>query len=284
NGTAMFDLSLSVEEGDQGLRVTLEYNTDLFEEGTILRLLGHWRSLLEAIVADPACRLSALPLLSGDERQTLLVAFNATAADYPRAACLHHLVADQVERTPAAVAVACGPEELSYRELDRRSNQLAHQLRGLGVGPGALVGLCVERSVAMVVGLLGVLKAGGAYVPLDPSYPRDRLAFMLDDAQVPLVLTQQRLMDRLAGHRARVLSLASDQQTLPCEAEAKPACLATPLDPAYVVYTSGSTGRPNGVVIAHRALVNHSLAIAKRFGLQASDRVLQFASLSFDVA
>ena len=185
-----------METADE-LRATVEYNTDLFDAATITRLLGHFQTLLEGIVADPEQRLSALPLLPVAERQQLLVAWNNTRGGEPQGQCLHQLFEAQVEQTPEAVAVVYEGQELTYRELNRQANQLAHHLQSLGVGPEVLVGLYSERSLEMVIGLLAILKAGGAYVPLDPTYPKDRLAFMLEDARVAVLLTRERLVSEL---------------------------------------------------------------------------------------
>jgi non-ribosomal peptide synthetase component F len=192
-GTTKFDLTLSLGEGAAGLTGWLAYNTALFEEDTVRRMAGHFITLLRGVVANPECRLADLPLLTGAERQQLLVEWNATAAAYPER-CIHELCEEQADRTPDAVAVECAGQTLSYAELDRRANQVAHYLGKLGVGPETLVGLCVERSCEAIVGLLGILKAGGAYLPLDPAYPAARLAFMLNDAHVSVLLTQERLV------------------------------------------------------------------------------------------
>ena len=189
--TSQFDLALFLRERDGKLIGFLEYNTDLFDRSTIERMVGHFQTLLEGIVADPDQSISTLPLLTEEEKHQLLVEWNDTAADYPKDSCIHELFEAQVERTPEAIAVQFEGKQLTYRELNSRANQLAHYLQGLGVGPEKLVGICVERSLEMVVGLLGILKAGGAYVPLDPAYPRERLAFMLEDSQFSVLLTQQ---------------------------------------------------------------------------------------------
>src|SRR5437660_1665332 len=199
-GTAQFDLSASVREGPEGLRVTLRYNTDLYDAATIRRMLGHYETLLAGIVADPELRLSRLPLLTAAERHQLLSQWNNTHAPFPESACIHELFEAQVERTPEAIAVVFEDAQLTYRELNRHANRLAHCLRALGVGPETLVGICMERSFEMIIGLLGVLKAGGAYLPLDPAYPKDRLAFLLDDARPSVLLTQERLLDVLPAH------------------------------------------------------------------------------------
>ena len=197
NGIAQYDVALVMTDTAQGLTGELQYNTKLFEAATITRMLGHFQTLLEGIVANPEQRLSDLPLLTEAELQQLLVERNATQIAYPEDSCLQQLIEDQVERTPDAVAVVFKDTQLTYRELNARANQLAHYLRQLGVGPEVLVGLCMERSVEMVVGLLGILKAGGAYVPLDPSYPAERLAFMLADAQMAMLLSHSSLKEQL---------------------------------------------------------------------------------------
>jgi non-ribosomal peptide synthetase component F len=210
-GTAKFDLTLSLTETERGLRGSLEYDTELFDSATIRRMLGHYQRLLEGMVVDADRSISALELLTEAEREQLLVEWNDTRADYPEGLCIHELFEAQVERTPDAIAVVFEGEELTYGELNRRANRLAHYLRRLGVGPEVLVGICVERSLEMVVGLLGILKAGGAYVPLDPEYPRERLEFMLEDAQIPVLLTQQRLMADLPIQNRFVWTRTGDE-------------------------------------------------------------------------
>ncbi|MHC5719358.1 MAG: AMP-binding protein, partial [Nostoc sp.] len=194
--TAKFDMTLQMRETAQGLVGTLEYNTDLFESSSISRMVEHLQTLLSGIVANPQQRLLELPLLTQTEK-TLLVQWNDTSVKYPQHQCIHQLFEAQVERTPHAVAVVFESEQLTYCELNARANQLAHYLRSLGVGPEVLVGISVERSLSMVIGLLGILKAGGTYVPLDPTYPQERLTFILEDAQVPVLLTQGRLVEAM---------------------------------------------------------------------------------------
>jgi len=254
NVTAKFDLTLWMEETQTGMRGALEYNADLFDRATIVRMAGHFQTLLEGIVADPEGRVSDLPLLTAEEENQLLVTWNNTRSDYPHERCVHELFEAQVAGRPDAVAVVFGQERLTYRELNCRSNQLAHRLRSLGVGPEVLVGILMERSFEMVVGLLGVLKAGGAYVPLDPGYPRERLAFMLSDARVSVLLTQKRLRGVLPEHGTRVLCLDSDWRKIAEECEDNPVSGVRPENLAYVIYTSGSTGRPKGVMILPSAL------------------------------
>ena len=254
-GTAKFELTLSLQDTEQGLLATVEYNTDLFDPTTITRMLGHFQTLLEGIIADPEQRLADLPLLTAAEKQQLLVEWNNTTTDYPQDTCLHELFEAQVERTPDAVAVVCNGQQLTYSALNRRANQLAHYLRALGVGPEVCVGLCVERSLEMVVGLLGILKAGGAYVPLDPAYPTERLASVVADAHVAVLVTQQQCIATLPEHRAQVVCLDTDWERMAQQSEANPASGVTPENLAYVMYTSGSTGTPKGVMVEHRQVL-----------------------------
>jgi amino acid adenylation domain-containing protein len=259
-GTAKFDLTLSMVQEGEELRGTVEYNTDLFDKTTITRLIGHFQTLLEGIVANPDQSIATLPLLTEAERQKFLLEWNRTQIEYPKNSGIQKLFEAQVERTPDALAVICGEERLSYQELNRRANQLAHHLQAFGVGPEVFVGIFVERSLAMVVGLMGILKAGGAYVPLDPMYPRERLAYMLADARTPILLTQQRLVERLPDHRAQVLCLDTDWEHISRESEENPVSTATADNAAYVIYTSGSTGRPKGVLITQRNVVHSTCA------------------------
>jgi amino acid adenylation domain-containing protein len=288
-GTMQLDLSLDMVETEQGLSASVEYSTDLFEAATIACILEHFQILLEGIVANPNQRLSDLPLLTQGERQKLLVEWNNTQIDDQQNQCIHELFEAQVARSPDAVAVASEDEQLTYQELNIRANQLAHYLQSLGVGPEVPVGICVERSLEMVVGLLAILKAGGAYVPLDPTYPQERLAFMLNDAQVTVLLTQARLTKALPQHKASVVCLDVDWQANWPENQENPTWLhstseATAENLAYVIYTSGSTGNPKGVMVQHSSLVRYIETVSVEFGIQPGDRVLQFASLSFDVA
>jgi amino acid adenylation domain-containing protein len=240
--------------------------------------------LLEGIATNSDRRLSELALLTARERRLVVEDWNATAASYRGDCCVHELFAEQAARTPDAVAVVFAEESLTYRELDRRSNQLAHHLRGLGVGPEVVVGLCVERSLAMVVGLLGILKAGGAYLPLDPSYPPDRLAFMLEDARAPVLVTQERVRACVPAHGALVVQLDADWPLVASEPSTAPVSEVVPDHLAYVIYTSGSTGRPKGVMIRHRNVVSlfSSAPLGSCFGPR--DVVLAVTSLSFDIS
>ena len=250
--TAKFELTLAFRDTAQGLLGTLEYNTDLFDHATITRMLDHLYTLLEGIVANPEQRLTDLPLLTAAERRQFLVEWHDTSVDYPQDTCLHELFEAQVERTPGAVAVVCDGQQLTYSALNRRANQLAHHLRALGVGPEVCVGLCVERSLETVVGLLGILKAGGAYVPLDQAYPTERLVSMMADAQIGILVTQQQCIAALPEHEAHVVCLDTDWERMAQQSEANPTRRATPENLAYVLYTSGSTGTPKGVMVEHR--------------------------------
>ncbi len=282
--SAKFDLTLLLEEGDDGLKCVWEYNTDLFDAATVARMATHFQILLEGIVADPEQRIAHLPILSDAERHQLLVEWNDTAADYPSDRCIHQLFEAQVERTPNAVAVIFEDQQLTYAELNARANQLAYHLQTLGVGPDVLVGICCERSLEMVIGLLCILKAGGAYVPLDPSYPAERLAFMLDDAAVPVLLTQAHLRPSLPPTAAQVVCLDRECPTIAAQPETTPASGVQPQHLAYMIYTSGSTGRPKGAMNEHRGVVNRLWWMQDTYHLQPDDRVLQKTPFSFDVS
>jgi amino acid adenylation domain-containing protein len=278
--TSTVDLTLAMSESKSGLNAVLDYAVDLFDPATIERLFGHLRVLLEGIVADPTCPIGALPLLTPAERARMLVDWNATAMEYPRRGA-HHLVEAQVDAAPDAVAVACAGREITYRELDRRGNQLARALQRRGVGPGARVGISLERSIDMVVAALAVLKSGAAYVPLDPTYPRERLAFIAADASLQLLLTQASLADRIA---APTLRLDADAAEIAAESDARLEGAFDPETIAYVLYTSGSTGKPKGVRVPHRALASFLTSMRAEPGFTSTDRLLAVTSLSFDIA
>ena len=281
---AKFDLMLSVAEGADTLKLALEYNTDLFDASTVERMAGHFQVLLEGIAADPEQRVSTLPMLTEIERRQLLVEWNDTRADYPDAGPVHKLFEAQAERTPDATAVVFGKERLAYRELNERANQVAHHLRALGVAPDVRVGVCMERSVEMVVGVLGILKAGGAYVPLDPAYPQERLAFMVEDTEAPVLLTQKRLVKGLPKSRAQLVCLDIDWKVVARQNKGNPTGEMKADNLAYVIYTSGSTGRPKGVAMTHGSLVNLLSWQLRNSALPGGAKTLQFASLSFDVS
>jgi amino acid adenylation domain-containing protein len=258
------------------------YDRERFDDETIVRMLGHLTTMLEGIAARPEETLSELPLLTEGERHQVLVEWNATQSDYPRGS-IAELFEAQVERTPAGVAVAFGGESLSYGELNGRANQLARHLKGLGVGPEARVAICAERSLEMVVGLLGILKAGGAYVPLDPSYPKERLAFMLEDSRVEVLLTQERMLGSLPEHGGRVVCLDRDWPRIEEESGANLPGGGGGDELAYVIYTSGSTGIPKGVAVSHRA-VNRLVLNTDYVEVKATDRIAQASNASFDAA
>ncbi|MGH2412160.1 MAG: amino acid adenylation domain-containing protein, partial [Microcystaceae cyanobacterium] len=284
--TAKFDLTLSMKESEQGLKGVWEYNSDLFEAETIERMTGHFQTLLEGIAAQPQQRIGDLAWLTSAECHQVLVEWNQTQVDYGSVWCIHQLFEAQVERTPQAIAVEFEGQQLTYEQLNVRANQLARYLQRLGVGPEVLVGICVERSLEMVVGLLGILKAGGAYVPLDPTYPPERLAFMLADAQVSVLVTQRALLERLPEPQAQLVCLDEDEGASAI-AEFSPLNLFTPVredNLAYVIYTSGSTGQPKGVLVAHQGLANLLEFQTQTFEVCPGNRFLQFVSLSFDVA
>ena len=283
-GATKFDLTLVAEESEQGLACTIEYNTDLFRPETIDQLAQHFERLLEAIVADPDRRPSELALLSREERRKILVEWNDTQRPYSYDVPIHELIERQVESTPDAVALTFEEQRLTHRELNERANQLAHRLRGLGVGPFILVGVLMERSVQMVVALLATLKAGGAYLPLDPEYPRDRLEFMLKDAAAPVVLTQEKFLNRLPEFTGNVISVDSEWESIAQEPRQNPAPVVGPDHLAYVIYTSGSTGQPKGVMVHHRGISNRLLWMQETYQLTQSDCVLQKTPFGFDVS
>lgn len=282
------DLQITLVDAGEAAELRCDYSTDLFDSQTIRRFMTYFKTLLEGIVNDPTKPVHALPLLSEDERRQLLVEWNNTKADYPKDRCIHHLFEATAARAGGRAAVASqgddGAQELTYRELDQRSSQLARYLTKRGVKPGTLVGISIEPSVNMVVGVLGILKAGGAYVPLDPAYPRDRLAFMISDSQLSVLLTQSRLVDSLPEHRADLVRIDGDWPSIAAESDAPVDGGAGPESLAYVIYTSGSTGKPKGVEVPHRTVVNLLTSMKERPGLSEADRLLAVTSLSFDIA
>jgi len=267
--TAMFDLTLSLQETASDITGSFEYNTDLFDTSTIKRMARHFQVLLEGIIASPEQRLSDLPLLTPAAENQILLQWNNTQSEYPQDKCLHQLFDVQVKRTPDEVAVVFGNQKLTYQQLNCRANQLAHYLRSLSVGADVLVALCVERSLEMVVGLLGILKAGGAYVPLDPDYPKERLAYMLSDSQVSVLLTQNKLVNQLPEHKADIICLDTDWETISHKSEQNPVSGAVAENLAYIIYTSGSTGNPKGVMVTHRNLVNAYMAWEQTYQLRS---------------
>ncbi|MBV9385323.1 MAG: amino acid adenylation domain-containing protein, partial [Chroococcidiopsidaceae cyanobacterium CP_BM_ER_R8_30] len=265
------------------LLLRLGYESDRFEAATIGCMLGHLQTILMRIMVNPQQRISELSLMTATERQQLLVEWNQTQTEYPPL-CIHQLFEAQVERTPDAIAVEFEDKKLTYRELNCRANQLAHHLQKLGVGPEVLVGICLERSLLMVVGLLGILKAGGAYVPLDPAYPKERLAFMLEDAQVLVLLTQRRLVEALPKQGVHIVCLDTDWQAMTQQSEANLDSGVNYENLAYTIYTSGSTGKPKGVQIVHRSVVNFLNSMSQEPGLTEQDVLLAITTISFDIA
>jgi len=266
------------------LRIT--YHCRRFEVETIDRMLGHWRTLLEGMVSNPTCRLSDLTLLTHEEQQQMLVAWNDTRLDYARERCAHEIFEAQVEQRPDAVAVSHQGRALTYRELNRRANQLAHHLQKLGVGPEVLVGICMERSLELVLACLGVLKAGGAYVPLDPAYPEERLAFMLQDSKISVLLTTRLTIVnyQLSINNCQLLCLDTDWENIAKEANENFIAAALPDNRAYVIYTSGSTGKPKGVEIPHVGLMNLCAWHQQVYHVTAADRATQVATPAFDAS
>jgi amino acid adenylation domain-containing protein len=278
------DLQLQMQDRPDGLAAYFTYCSDLFDAATIVRMTAHFRKLLESIVENPDETVWRLPLLTDAERNRLVVEWNNTGMDYARDRCVHQLFEAQAARTPNATALVFGKESLTYGELERRANQLAKHLIKLGASPDSLVGICLERSLEMVVGLLGILKSGAAYVPLDPAYPRDRIAFMLENADVPLLLTQAQLRESLPSTASGTVLIDSDWPEIAKQSQESPELTLNPENRAYVIYTSGSTGKPKGVEIPHRAVVNFLTTMADRPGITASDRLLAVTTLSFDIA
>lgn len=284
SGTSQFDLTLSLTDEAGQLAGSIEYSMDLFEETTIARLTSNFETLLEAVLEQPDRRISELPLLAEQERQQILRGWNATQRIYPHEQCIHELIEAQAGRRPEALAVVLDEERLTYRELTARANQLAHYLRRWGVGPDVLVGISVERSLDMVVGLLAILKAGGAYVPIDPDSPQERVAFMLQDAGMAVLLTHYEVAGRLPAYGGHVLCLDSDRAVIEQESPSSPGGGVSLQNLAYTIYTSGSTGRPKGAWIPHAGLLNRLQWMQEYFRLTSDDRVLQKTPFSFDVS
>lgn len=284
NGTTTADLQVQLYDRRDSFVGRVTYDSNLFDAATITRMGGHFDTLLQSIATNPDQSISRLRLLTCAERHQLLVEWNGVHKEYRRDRCVHQLVEEQAGRVPDAMAVLFEGQQLTYRELNRRANQLAHHLRKLGVGPNVLVGLCLERSLEMVVGLLGILKAGAAYVPLDPAFPRERLVFMLEDANVAVLVTEQQLLQSLPTSRVAAVCLDTDWQEIAKESGANPASEVKPENLAYVIYTSGSTGKPKGVQIPHRAVVNFLTSMSERPGMTERDCMLAVTTLSFDIA
>ncbi len=284
NGIVQLDLIVEFIKKDTEVLCLFNYNTDLFEAATMTRMGEHFQVVLEGVITNPDQRPSDLPLLTEAERRQILVDWNDTNSDFPDDRCVHELFEEQAERTPDAVAVVFREQSLTYRELNKRANQLAHYLRKQGVGPEVLVGICVERSIEMIIGLLGILKAGGAYVPLDPAYPEERLIFLLADSDTSIVLTQKKLADKFPKLRTPVFSLDTDWGKITQGSEKNPDSGAIIENLTYAIYTSGSTGKPKGVLISHKGLRNLVFWHLREFEITATDRVTQLAGQAFDAS
>ncbi len=284
NGTSKFDLTLFMEDSQQGLFATCEYNTDLFNANTINRMLGHFQTLLESIVSNSEQDISKLQLLTAPESEQLLVEWNDTKKDYLQDKCIHQLFEEQVEKTPSDIAVIFESQQLTYQELNSRANQLAHYLQQQGVKLDTVVGICMKRSLEMVVALIAILKAGGAYLPLDPAHPQERLSFMLADAQVSVLLTQPHLENEIPPHQARLVCIDTEGSIYTNYSCQNLASDVKSENLSYVIYTSGSTGKPKGVMNTHQGACNRLLWMQDAYQLTSSDRVLQKTPFSFDVS
>jgi amino acid adenylation domain-containing protein len=282
--TVRFDLMISIADLGQELVGDINYSRDLFEWETIERLMNHYTNLLDGIVKDSEQPIWSLSLLSDKEREQITVEWNETARPYPNDRCMHELLAEQTERGPERIALVCERQQVSYRELNRRANQLGHYLQKQGVGPEVVVGVCMERSVEMVVGVLGVLKAGGVYLPLDPESPLERLSYMLEDAGVRVILTQGILEDRLPVYMGRTVYLDEEWERIDEERESEPESGVGAENLAYVIYTSGSTGQPKGVGVSNRGLINLIYWHQQEFDVSDADHATQLAGISFDAS
>lgn len=284
-GTARFDLTLAMTNEKNKLSGHIEYNTDLFDRASIILLLDHFQVLLKGIVSDPDRPIYRLPILTEAERHQMLVEWNDTQGDYPEASCLHQLFEAQVAKTPEAAALIFKDRQWTYRDLNDRANQLANYLQASGVGPEVLVGVCLEQSPEMLVGLLGILKAGGAFVPLAPGYPVKQLKYVLEDSRLPVLLTQERLIEHLPEHNARVILLDKEGGDIFTPEKCEDIFSgATPENLACVIYSFASTGQPKGVMIENKSAVNGIISFVRSYGVSSKDRVLYQASISFDIS
>jgi len=285
SGTAKFDLSLVLNESPDGIVASFEYNTDLFDSDTIERIFNSFEVLLHGIITDPDQLVAQLPVLPEQDRQQVLVDWNATQVDFPDNLCVHERFAQLVQQHPDAIAATYQGQQLTYSELDRRANQLGRYLQTLGVTADVPVGICMERSLEMVLGIMGTLKAGGAFLPLDPAYPPERLAFMMEDSGIPVLLTQQALVSALPQNGARIVALDAEWDDIAGSHPDQPLPVTTsPDNLAYIIYTSGSTGKPKGTMLGHRGLCNLAKAQQQAFDIEVGSKILQFSSLSFDAA
>ncbi len=279
-----FDLDLEMKEGISSLVGTFKYNTDLFNHQTIVRMADHFKTLLEEIVVNPQQKIGVLPLLTETQRHQLLVEWNDTDSEYPQYKCIHQLFEEQVEKNPDAIAVVFEQEQLTYAQLNQKANQLAHYLQSLGVKPEMFVGICVERSLEMVVGVLGIIKAGGAYVPLEPNYPLERLAYILEDADAGVLVTTKSLLKSLPKNQIQLVCLDNDWETIASHSHQNPVSNVDSSNLAYAIYTSGSTGKPKGVLVRHKPVINVIDWVNKTFDIGDNDRLLFITPLTFDLS
>ncbi|TAE53139.1 MAG: amino acid adenylation domain-containing protein, partial [Nostocales cyanobacterium] len=282
--TAKFDLTLSMKHSDRGLEGVWEYNTDLFDSSTIERMTGHFITLLSAIVVNPQETINQLPLLNSAEKQDLLVTGNGGKIDYPLDKCLHQIFEEQVTKTPDIIAVEFADQKLTYQQLNNRANQLANYLISLGVKADVVVGICVQRSLEMIVGILAILKAGGAYLPLDPEYPIERLQFMVEDANIPVLITQTSLKSQFNQYQGNIICVDTDWSVISQYSGENTNPQVQPQNLGYVIYTSGSTGNPKGVAMSQKALANLIFWQVENFKATSNNRTLQFSPISFDVS
>ena len=283
SGTSQFDLTLTMMGGEDELSGSFEFSTDLFEERTVLRMKEHFEILLKGVVADPNLPLWKIPMLTEAERRQIVLEWNQTEVELVNRKCFHQLFEEQVEKSPGAIAVVFRGQEISYKSLNERANQLAHYLQEIGVGPESLVGICMERSVEMLVGILGILKAGGCYLPLDPTYPVERLSFILEDSGAKILLTQDRLVGKLPKLNKILLSIDKEWDTIRSRKKENVVSDVTEANLAYVIYTSGSTGKPKGTMISHRALVNYLVWAATNYKVQEGDGSIVHSPIGFDL-
>ncbi len=284
NGISQFDLTLTLEEYENSLSGSFEFNTDLFELETIERMVVHFQNLLKGIAANPQKRISGYPILSDREQLDILVNWNTTSREYPLDKCLHQIFEDQVNKTPDSPAIATNDKTYTYRELNALANRLARYLQDSGVGPESLVGISIEKSAELLIGILAILKAGGAYVPLDPNYPRERLAYMVKDSRITVLITQAKAEAKFPNTYRKKIVLEKEWEKIMQQPDSNPAGNVCSDNTAYVIYTSGSTGQPKGVPVAHRSVINHNFAMKEIFNLEDADKVLQFATINFDAA
>ena len=284
SGNAKFDLTLDITELPEGMHVAFEYNTDLFHQSTIERMLTHFQTLLESIVAAPEQSIALLPIIPETELSKMLIEWNQTWAEFPQDCCMHEWFESLAMKNPEAVAVTFQDQQLTYAELNQRANQLARYLQKQNLRCENLVGICMERSIEMVVSILGTLKAGGAFIPLDPAYPAERLAYMITDARISVLLTQQNLSDQFTSYATKIVAVDAEWSKIAQEAAENLNLTLEPTNLAYIIYTSGSTGKPKGTMLQHRGWCNLARAQQKAFGVGTGSRILQFSSLSFDAS